>query len=125
MQRHLSVEVVGPIIIARIQREPDAELLRECHDQVLRLVKETSSGKVLYDALEMESPSVDVPLIQWKLDKELGSLRLRRAIVVPNSRLAYLARIAFGEEDCQVFYNDLVSAITWLGEEVDVVQKGK
>ena len=38
-------------------------------------------------------------------------------IVVPNSKLAYLARLAFGEGDYRVFYNDMVTAIQWLAEE--------
>jgi len=37
-----------------------------------------------------------------------------RAIVVPNTRVAYLARIAFGEGDYRVFYNDFLAAIRWL-----------
>ena len=65
----------------------------------------------------MEAPPVDVPLAQQKLDQELGPIKLRRAIVVPNSRLAYLARLAFGEGDYRVFYNDITTAITWLNEE--------
>jgi hypothetical protein len=69
---------------------------------------------VLYDTLEMLPPPVDVPLLQRELDEELGDVRLRRAIVVPNSRLAYLARLAFGEGDYRVFYNDIVEAIRWL-----------
>jgi hypothetical protein len=39
--------------------------------------------------------------------------------VVPNSRLAYLARLAFGEGDYRVFYNDIVAAVRWLSEETD------
>jgi len=74
-------------------------------------------GKVLYDTLEMEPPPVDVPLAQQQLDQELGSTRLRRAIVVPNSRLAYLARLAFGEGEYRVFYNDIVSAVKWLADQ--------
>ncbi len=52
----------------------------------------------------MEAPPVDVPWAQRALDEKLGPTKLRRAIVVPNSRLAYLARLAFGEGDYRVFY---------------------
>jgi hypothetical protein len=89
-------------------------LLTECQRQVLQLLKDTGRGKVLYDALEMEPPSVDVTQVQQKLDAQLGTLHLRRAIVVPNSRLAFLARLAFGEGDYRVFYNDMTAAIIWL-----------
>ena len=61
-----------------------------------------------------EAPSVDVPWFQRSLDAELGAVQLRRACVVPNSKLAYLARLAFGDGDYRVFYNDLAGAIAWL-----------
>jgi hypothetical protein len=65
----------------------------------------------------METPPVDVPLAQRKLDETLGDIRLRRAIVVPNTRLAYLARLAFGDGDYRVFYSDMIAAIRWLTPE--------
>jgi hypothetical protein len=69
----------------------------------------------LYDALELELPTVDPALVQQQLESELDPhLRLRRAIVVPNSRVAYLARLAFGEGDYRVFYNDMCAALQWL-----------
>jgi hypothetical protein len=105
------------MIIARLRGEPTAELLAECQKQVLFLVRDADRGKVLYDTLEMEAPPVDVPLAQRDLDESLGSIHLRRAIVVPNSRLAYLARLAFGEGDYRVFYNDFIGAVRFLGEE--------
>ena len=117
MQGQLWVELVGDLIIARVRGEPTEALLRECQQRVLQLVQDTGRGRVLYDGLEMEPPPVDVPLAQRKLDEELGAVRLRRAIVVPNSRLAYLARLAFGEGDYRVFYNDIAAAITWLSQE--------
>ena len=101
--------------MARVRGEPTEELLRETQDQVLFLVQDAGRGKVLYDTLEMEAPPVDVPWAQRALD-EKAATKLRRAIVVPNSRLAYLARLAFGEGDW-VFYNDIVLAIKWLSED--------
>jgi len=117
MQGQLWVEPVGNLIVARLRGEPTEALLRECQERVLLLVRDTGQGKVLCDALEMEPPPVEVTLTQRKLDENLGPVRLRRAIVVPNSRLAYLARLAFGEGDYRVFYNDIATAITWLSQE--------
>lgn len=117
MQGELWVERVGELIIARVRGEPTADLLRQCQAQVLRLVQETGQGKVLYDTLEMVPPPVDVPWVQRELDEGLGAVHLRRAIVVPNSRLAFLARLAFGEGDYRVFYNDIVAAVQWLSED--------
>ena len=72
MNGQLWVEVVGDLIIARVRGEPTEELLRECQEQVLFLVKDAGRGKVLYDALEMEAPPVDVPWAQRELDAQLG-----------------------------------------------------
>jgi hypothetical protein len=117
MDGRLWVEPVGNLIIARIRGEPTEALLRECQDRVVQIARDSKDAvvhNVLYDALEMESPPVDVPLAQRRLDESLGSLHLRRAIVVPNTRLAYLARLAFGEGDYRVFYSDIVAAVAWL-----------
>jgi hypothetical protein len=111
------VELVGDLIVARVRGEPTERLLRETQDKVLFLVRDAGRGRVLYDTLEMTAPPVDVPWSQRELDEKLGAIKLQRAIVVPNSRLAYLARLAFGEGNYRVFYNDMVAAIRWLSEE--------
>lgn len=110
----LRVELIDGCVIARVRGEPSERILRECQEQVLQLAKQAGCDKVLYDAREMDAPPVDVPLSQWKLDKEMAGIKLKRAIVVPDSKLAYLARLAFGEEDHRVFYNDVAAAIEWL-----------
>jgi hypothetical protein len=116
------VELVGDLIVARVRGEPTEQLLRDTQDKVLFLVRDAGRGKVLYDTLEMTPPPVDVPWSQRELDEKLGSVKLKRAIVVPNSRLAYLARLAFGEGDYRVFYNDMVAAIKWLTDEPAAAQ---
>ena len=120
MDGQLWVEPVGSLIIARIRGQPTEALLRECQLRVIQIASDAGDAvtyNVLYDALEMESPPVDVPLAQRQLDESLGTLRLRRAIVVPNTRLAYLARLAFGEGDYRVFYNDIAAAVAWLSKQ--------
>lgn len=115
--QQLWVEPIGGIIIARLRGVPNEPLLRECQDRVVLLVADSGRNRVLYDALELELPSADPAFIQQKLDSELNpAIHLRRAIVVPNSRVAYLARIAFGEGDYRVFYSDMSAAIRWLEE---------
>jgi hypothetical protein len=114
MQNQLSVKTVGNLIVARLHGVPTEALLEECQQQVLRLVGQAGHGRVLYDAMEIETPPVDLTLVQRKLDQNLGAVTLRRAIVVPNSRLAFLARLAFGESDYRVFYGDLAAAALWL-----------
>jgi len=111
------VELVGDLVVARVRGEPTEQLLRETQEKVLFLVRDAQRGKVLYDTLEMTPPPVDVPWSQRELDEKLGPIKLKRAIVVPNSKLAYLARLAFGEGDYKVFYNDMVAAVKWLSED--------
>jgi hypothetical protein len=115
----LWVEPVGDLIVARIRGEPIEALLRDCQERVLELIRDAGRGRVLYDTLEMEAPPVDIPLAQRKLDEELGGVHIRRAIVVPNTKLAYLARLAFGDGDYRVFYSDLTAALTWLSQPFD------
>jgi hypothetical protein len=115
-QQQLWVEPVGGIIMARLRGVPTEAVLRECQERVLMLVRDTGQNKVLYDALEMDAPTVDQVIMQQKMEAELGELKLRRALVVPNTRTAYLARIAFGEGDYRVFYNDIGAALAWLQE---------
>ena len=117
MEGQLWIEVVGDVVLARLRGEPTADLLAECHRRVVSLVRDSRRGKVLYDTLEMEPPPVDVPWAQRELDESLGDIRLRRAIVVPDTKLAFLARLAFGEGDYRVFYNDMIGAAKWLDED--------
>jgi hypothetical protein len=114
MADQLWVEVVGDLIIARVRGTPNEELLRECHERVVQLLQDTGGTRVLYDALEMQTPAFEVPLYQRKLNEELGSAQ-RIALVVPNSKIAYMARIAFGHAEHRVFYNDMMGAVHWLG----------
>ena len=113
----LWVEAMGGIIVTRIRGTPNEEMLKTCQARILSLVNGASEARILHDCLAMESPGVEVPLSQWNLDSVAVGVRLRRAVVVPNTRLAYLARLAFGSADCRVFYNDIASALHWLSGE--------
>jgi hypothetical protein len=120
-QQYLWVEPVGSIIVARLRGVLSAEMLQECQDRVLALARDTGQARVLYDSLEVIAPEIDLVLLQQRLEREkkasLGALPLRTAILVPNTRIAYLARLAFGqfgEEHYRVFYNDMGRALKWL-----------
>jgi hypothetical protein len=119
--KRIWVEPVGSVIVARLRGKPTADLLRECEARVLELTRDTQHVRVLYDALELEPPEMDLVLLQKQLDSDrkdsLGAASLRTAILVPNTRIAYLSRIAFGhagEANYRVFYNDLSAALRWL-----------
>jgi hypothetical protein len=115
--RQLWIEPVNGIILARLRGTMTEAILTECQQRVLALAADTQQNKVLYDGLEMDTPSIDLTLMQQKhIEAEAGTLGLRRALVVQNSRAAYLARLAFGSGDHRVFYNDIEGAFRWLRE---------
>ncbi len=117
MEGSVWVELSGGIVIARFRGEPTETLLKQTQERVLVLLQDTTHRKVLYDALEMEPPTVELTLTQQQLSEEIHKMGVRVAILVPNSRLAYLSRLAFGAGNYRVFYNDLGEAISWLSAD--------
>jgi hypothetical protein len=122
-QQQLWVEPVGSLILARLRGVLSPEMLQECQQRVLALARESDQLRVLYDCLELTAPEMDLVLLQQRLETEkravLGAVPLRIAILVPNTRIAFLARISFGqfgEEHYRVFYNDMGRAVKWLEE---------
>lgn len=112
---------MGSVIVARVRGKPTADMLQECENRVLELARETEHVRVLYDALELEAPEMELVLLQQQLGAgrkaNFTSGSLRTAILVPNTRIAYLSRIAFGhagETGYRVFYNDFGAALKWL-----------
>ena len=114
----LWVELVGEIIIARIRGIPTEELIRECQQRVIALQADTRCTRVLYDALELERPPIEIVLTQQAFSAEFKDSALSVAIVVPNTSIAYLAWLAFGDLNHRVFYNDIAAAIVWLMERL-------
>lgn len=110
----LHIEVMDGLIIARIVGEPTTDFF---HDAIMRLkqvVKDTGIRKVLYDMLATDAPYMDVILHGTRTAVETPGKPLQRAVVVPNSKLAYMTRIIFGEVNCRIFYRDMEAAIEWL-----------
>lgn len=108
------VELVGDIIIARIRGELNEEVLNERHERIRQLAHDTKCRRLLIDDLELVPPDYAAVEAQQILNRELNLLNFKIAILVPNSRLAYLARVQFGDENHRVFYNDMAAAALWL-----------
>ena len=100
--------------MARIRGEPDEQLLAECQRRVLALSRDTGCERVLYDALELDRPPIEIVLTQQAYGAALKQSGLKVAIVVPNTAIAFLSRLAFGELNHRVFYNDMAAALAWL-----------
>jgi hypothetical protein len=113
---NLWVELKGNIIIARLRGVPSQEILKKCQETIFQIAHDTGSRLILYDALEMSPPAIDLVISQWNVAEidALNELKLKRAILVTDTKLAYLARLAFGDGVYRVFYNDLSAAVTWL-----------
>ena len=121
LNSQLWIEPLGNVVVVRVRGELTESLLKEIHERVIQLLRDTEYTRVLYDTLEMESPDIDIALLQEKLNEKTKQLFAdqapRKAILVSNTRLGYLSRIAFGqfgEGDYRVFYNDLSHALQWL-----------
>ena len=112
----LWVEPVGNIVVARVRGMPTADLIRECQSRVVALRIDTGCCRVMYDALELERPPIEIVLTQQALTDDLKGSGVKIAIVVPNTAIAYLARLAFGEANHRVFYNDISAAVLWLSD---------
>jgi hypothetical protein len=110
------VELVGQIIIARILGEPSEELLELRYKRILQIEKATTCKKLLLDDLQMKAPTYADIEKQHALNPELNNLGFKIAIVVPDSQMAYLARLKFNHENHKVFYDDMVEAISWLAQ---------
>lgn len=111
------VELSGEIIVARIRGAMTAEDVTELQSQVMLLLSDSGRSRVLYDALEMEPPGVELTLAQQPNSEQLRRRGVRAALLVPNTRLAYIARLAFGEGNFRVIYNDLAEAVRWLTDD--------
>jgi hypothetical protein len=108
------VRVSGDVLLVEHHGEMDEATLRLCQQRLLELANASGLRRALYDARAMVAPPAALTLMQQDLDDQLGGMKLRRAIVVPGTKIAYLARIAFGEGDDRVFYDDIDAALAWL-----------
>ena len=77
-----------------------------------------SSGytSILYDLRDLDFPLAKVLLSRETIEREAHGLRLRRAIVVSNMAVGYLARLAFSADDCRVFFGDCEAAVGYLSK---------
>lgn len=110
----LHIEVMDGFILARIVGEPTRDFFADCIARLKQVVKDTGIRKILYDMLATDAPYMDVILHGTRTAIETPGKPLKRAIVVPNSRLAYMARIMFDEKTCRIFHQDMDAAIEWL-----------
>lgn len=120
-QENLLIGWEGSIIVARVRGTCTHETVARCQQYVIEMAKGCDKVRILYDTLDMDIPDVNLVLLQQRVEVDtkirLGAIPMRRAILVSNTRLAYLARVTFGqfgEGQYQVFYDKKDEAIKWL-----------
>jgi hypothetical protein len=98
------IGLVTEALTERLQTSLEAEVLND------------KNACILYDSLSMNDPSMDLVFMMQSFQKRLGDHIVKSAIVVPGYRLAFLSRLAFGEDRTKyrVFYNDREEAAEWL-----------
>lgn len=116
MQGQLWVGLVGKIIVVRARGLSSVESVHERHARILQLAEENGVKNVMFDFLEAEAPTFEVRSAQQKLNVELKTLGFRVAVVVPDSRLAYFGRIAFGDDNHRIVYENNPSSLDAEGE---------
>ena len=87
----LRVEVADDVLLVLPPDRMTEAALRLCQERMLALARETGLRRVLYDARRMTEPEAHIALMQQELDGQLGDLKLRRAIVVPGTRIVSTA----------------------------------
>jgi hypothetical protein len=104
----ISVTLIGWITEA-LTEVVQSELERE-------LLSAGESSCVLYDGLYMNDPSLTLVFLMQSFHERLAHRIAKSAIVVPGYRLAFLSRLAFGQNEAnyRVFYNDRNEALRWL-----------
>ena len=107
-------EAVGSLVVVRLTRPVTERVLEACQRRVLETMQQTGCKAVLYDLTHMQPTRVNVLLYQRILNEHIRHLDVRRAIVVPNTQVAHLARLAFGLGDYKLFYDDLDGAKRFL-----------
>jgi hypothetical protein len=117
MQGQLWVGLVGQIIVVRTRGLSTVESVLERHARILMISQDSGSKSVMFDFLEGEAPTFKVTETQKVLNLELKARGFRVAVVVPDSRLAYFGRIAFGDDNHHIVYDDIAKAVLWLSEE--------
>ena len=113
-QEQVSVELVGEVIIARMQGTSTLDLLDVRYERILELHRYTGCTALLIDDREVSEIPHEAIRTQQLLSLSLDMLRFRIAVLVPDARMAYFARLQFGMTNHQVFIDDMPGAMRWL-----------
>ena len=115
MAGSVKVELSGGVIIATFFGQMNKELVKKAQDDILRLLEESDSAKILYNTLEMSVPAVELAFNMKTFDDTIRDKIKKSATVVPGPGTAFKANIAFIlANNHKIFYNNLQEAVDWL-----------
>jgi len=106
---------VGNLVHAKYRGTMTMDLVREAEKKIEWFLANTAGPVVLYDTLEMDTPTMDLALEMKSFDGRIRDMVLRSATVVRDAGTAFMAKVAFVfSREHKVFYGDLDEALTWL-----------
>ncbi|MGZ8853963.1 MAG: hypothetical protein ACXW2X_11270 [Thermoanaerobaculia bacterium] len=106
---------VGNLVHAKSRGTMNMDLVRDAERKIEWFLDNTAGPVVLYDTLEMDTPTMELALEMKKFDGRIRDKVLRSATVVRDAGTAFMAKVAFVfSREHKVFYGDLDKALTWL-----------
>ncbi|MBF0553884.1 MAG: STAS/SEC14 domain-containing protein [Nitrospirae bacterium] len=115
MKGSAEVTLQDGIIIAAYTGEMDMEIVKQAATGIEDLLNKSQSTKILYNTLNMDSPSMKLAMEMKSFDAKIRDKVQKSATVVPGAATAFLASIAFIlSKNHRVFHNDLAAALSWL-----------
>ncbi|MCG6551103.1 MAG: STAS/SEC14 domain-containing protein [Candidatus Magnetominusculus sp. LBB02] len=109
------VSLQDGIIIAVYTGEMSMEIVKQAAEDIEDLIIKAQSAKILYNTLEMESPSMKLAMEMKAFDAKIRDKIQKSATLVPGAATAFFASIAFIlSKNHKIFHKDLDAALAWL-----------
>lgn len=112
-----TVQRSGSVVSVIVEGEIDETLTTYVQTEIEReLSRSESQSCIMIDGRKMCDPSLSLVLLMQSFHYRLLDRIKKSAIIVSGYRLAFLSRLAFGQDEkkYRVFYDDPESALKWL-----------
>lgn len=107
----------GSVISVVVEGEIDESLTAYVQSEIERELSSSETlSSIMIDGRKMCDPSLSLVLVMQSFHYRLLDRIKKSAIIVSGYRLAFLSRLAFGQDEkkYRVFYDDQESALYWL-----------
>lgn len=112
-----TVARAGSVISVVVEGEIDESLTAYVQSEIERELSASETlSSIMIDGRKMCDPSLSLVLLMQSFHYRLLDRIKKSAIIVSGYRLAFLSRLAFGQDEkkYRVFYDDQESALYWL-----------